>query len=236
MSFDTSIMSQLNGTVSTPKSQTTGQGNINTDPTQLSDQFLTLLVAQMKNQDPLNPTENSEFTSQIAQINTVSGINDLNDTLNSITGQINTTQQLQASALVDKGVLVNGNQVAVGKDGETVTPFGVDLASDADNVRVTITDPGTGKVIDQYDLTESGPMQAGIQSFYWDGTNSAGEKVGQGNYTVSVEATSNGEEVSAAPLRYALVNGVARSEEGGAMLDLGPILGQASLSDIKQIL
>ncbi|OHV12023.1 flagellar hook assembly protein FlgD [Kushneria phosphatilytica] len=236
MSFDTSIMSQVNGSVPAQKSQTAGKGNINTDPTQLSDQFLTLLVAQMKNQDPLNPTDNSEFTSQIAQINTVSGINDLNDTLNSITGQINTTQQLQASALVDKGVLVNGNQVVVGEDGKTVTPFGIDLASDADNVKVTISDPATGEVVDQYDLTRDGPMQAGVQSFYWDGKDSAGNEAGKGNYSVAIEATNNGEEVKASPLRYALVNGVAKDADGSAMLDLGPMLGKASLSDIKQIL
>ncbi len=63
----------------------------------LQSSFLTLLVAQLKNQDPTNPMENNELTSQLAQISTVSGIEKLNTTLGSISGQIDNSQSLQAS-------------------------------------------------------------------------------------------------------------------------------------------
>ena len=63
----------------------------------LQSSFLTLLVAQLKNQDPTNPMENNELTSQLAQISTVSGIEKLNTTLGSISGQIDNSQSLQDS-------------------------------------------------------------------------------------------------------------------------------------------
>lgn len=72
----------------------------------LQSSFLTLLVAQLKNQDPTNPMENNELTSQLAQISTVSGIEKLNTTLGSISGQIDNSQSLQASNLIGHGVMI----------------------------------------------------------------------------------------------------------------------------------
>jgi len=76
----------------------------------LSSNFLTLLVAQLKNQDPTNPMDNAQLTSQLAQINTVSGIEKLNTTLGSISGQINSNQSVQATALIGHGVMVEANR------------------------------------------------------------------------------------------------------------------------------
>ena len=91
----------------------------------LQSNFLTLLVTQLKNQDPTNPMENNELTTQLAQINTVSGIEKLNTTLGSISGQINSNQSMQASTLIGHGVMVPGTQILAGKG--QATPFGVDL-------------------------------------------------------------------------------------------------------------
>ena len=89
----------------------------------LQNNFMTLLITQLKNQDPLKPMENAELTSQLAQINTVQGIQDLNKTMSNITTQINTSQQIQAASLIGHGVLVPGDRVLVGS-GQT-TPFGI---------------------------------------------------------------------------------------------------------------
>ena len=97
---------------------------------ELRESFLRLLTTQLQNQDPLKPLENHEMTSQIAQINTVSGIEQLNQTLMAITGQIDTNRALQASALIGKGVLVPGDKVMLeqGEEGELfTTPFGIEL-------------------------------------------------------------------------------------------------------------
>lgn len=74
----------------------------------LQSSFLTLLVAQLKNQDPTNPLQNNELTTQLAQISTVSGIEKLNTTLGSISGQIDNSQSLQASTLIGHGVMIPG--------------------------------------------------------------------------------------------------------------------------------
>lgn len=197
----------------------------------LQDSFMTLLVTQLKNQDPMNPMENAEMTSQLAQINTVTGIQELNDTLAGITGQIDAGQTLQAAGLIGKGVLVPGDRVLVGEDGVT-TPFGVELASAAEEVTVTITD-GSGQVVRRFEL---GALDAGVQSFSWDGLLEDGSAAAPGAYRVSVEASSGGSNQDALALNYALVNGVSTSPNQGPRLDLGGIAEQVGLQDIRQIL
>jgi flagellar basal-body rod modification protein FlgD len=196
----------------------------------LSNQFLKLLVAQMQNQDPLNPMDNSQVTSQIAQINTVSGINDLNNQLAKINGQINTSQQLQASALIGHEVLVPGDQVRVGKQG-AATPFGIDLPQDAAKVTVTITDD-MGTVVHQ---SAHSDLKAGVQSFSWDGKDANAKPVDAGSYTVSIQAEdAAGQPIKVKPLATGYVDGVVSSADV-PQLDLGPD-GLVSLQAIYQII
>jgi len=77
------------------------------------ERFLTLLVAQMKNQDPLNPLDNAQVTSQLAQLSTVSGIDKLNATLQTLAGSFAQAQSLQAAVLIGHDVLVEGNALAL---------------------------------------------------------------------------------------------------------------------------
>lgn len=198
---------------------------------QLQDSFMTLLVTQLKNQDPLNPMDNAEMTSQLAQINTVSGIRELNTTLEAITGQLDAGRVLQAVALIGKGVLVPGERLLVGEEGAT-TPFGFELAQPADAVTVTIRD-GSGQVVSRYDL---GPMKAGVESFVWDAQLEDGTTAPQGAYQVSVEASNNGRAVELTTLNYALVSGVSTGSDGAPRLDLGGIAEPVSLEAVRQIL
>lgn len=196
----------------------------------LSQRFLTLLVAQMKNQDPLNPADNSEVTSQIAQINTVTGINNLNHRLAQITGQIDTTQQLQASALIGKKVLVPGDTIKVGDEG-AATPFGINLGGDAAKVSITITD-NSGEVVYQSNYQD---QPAGAQSFQWDGKDASGAQVDPGGYQIHVSAEDEqGDPVASKPLATGYVDGVV-SGESGPELDLGPN-GLVGLDSVYQIL
>ena len=206
---------------------------------EMSDSFMTLLVTQLKNQDPTKPMENAEMTSQLAQINTVNGIQELNTTLEGITGQIDAGQTLQATALIGQGVLVPGDRVLVGKGSEDVegvatTPFGVELTSPADEVKVTLTN-GAGEVVRTFDV---GPLDAGVESFAWDGKLSkseGGADVPVGEYKVSVSATQGGEPVAVTTLNYAQVNGVIKTESG-PRLDLGALTDQVGLEEVRQIL
>ncbi|MFC3285168.1 flagellar hook assembly protein FlgD [Litchfieldella rifensis] len=219
--IDTSVLNSLNTGAATGSA---GKGD------DLRENFMTLLVTQLQNQDPLNPMENAEMTSQLAQINTVSGIEELNSTLEGITGQIDAGNTLQATALIGQGVLVPGDRLLVGEEG--TTPFGVELAKPADNLAVTIRD-GAGQVVRRFDL---GAIDAGVESFEWDGTLESGERAPEGAYYVSIAASAGGESVKATALNYAMVRGISTDGNGSPLLDLGGVSEQAGLADVRQIL
>jgi flagellar basal-body rod modification protein FlgD len=125
-----------------------------------SDRFLKLLVAQMQNQDPLNPMDNAQVTSQMAQINTVTGIDKLNTTVQELSGQFVQMQALQGASLVGRDVIVPGNRLDIA-DG--TAQGGYELETAADKVKVEILN-GAGKVVETIDL---GAQSAGMHGFDW---------------------------------------------------------------------
>jgi len=132
-----------------------------------SDRFLKLLVTQMQNQDPLNPMDNAQVTSQMAQISTVTGIEKLNTTMGGVTDGFSQMQMLQGAALVGHQVLIEGNQLASGTDsttGKTTAAAAFELSEKAANVTIDVID-ASGKVVD---TISKGSMDAGLQSFTWD--------------------------------------------------------------------
>lgn len=224
--IDTNVLSNMNAASSTQNQSAAND---------IMNDFMTLLITQIQHQDPLNPMDNHDLTSQIAQINTVAGIEKLDQTLQGITQQIDAGQVLWASGLIGQGVLVPGNriQLAVDESGQAfTTPFGIELGQAADNVKITITS-ASGQVINQYDI---GPASAGVQSFTWDGKDSEGQQVTEGSYRFSVEATSGDKAIAVETLNYAVVGGITPVQNGGVRLDLGAVYGQVELSDIRQIL
>ena len=229
MNIDTSVINNINGGGSNGLSAKQSD--------ELRESFLTLLVTQLQNQDPLNPMENAEMTSQLAQINTVSGIEELNSTLEGITSQMDANKALQASGLIDKAVLVPGNNVMVSVDPETgsfATPFGIELATGAEKVEVTVTS-ASGEVVYSKDL---GAVAAGVESFSWGGVANDGAAVPAGAYRFNFKATNaEGELMDSQSLNYALVQGVSPGAGGNDVrLDLGAIYGQVTLDQVKQIL
>jgi flagellar basal-body rod modification protein FlgD len=198
------------------------------------DRFLTLLVTQLQNQDPLNPMDNAQVTTQLAQMATVSGIGQLNNTLLALSGQMDVSQSMQAAALIGKDVLVPGNKVSLGGEAgaKVATPFGVDLISPAAKVTVTIMD-GSGKAVRQIELDPQ--PAAGIVSVEWDGKADGGAEMPDGAYTIKVSASdAEGQEVAVGPLTYGKVASVAYASTG-LQLDLG-LAGKVSLLDIRKIM
>ena len=191
--------------------------------------FLKLLVTQLKNQDPLNPLDNAQLTSQLAQMSTVSGIEKLNNAFQSLLAQSSSNQVLQSAALIGRTVLVPGDDLALTQG--THTPFAVDMASAAESVKVTITN-AAGAVVRNYDL---GALPAGVKTLSWDGLGDNGAPMASGVYTLNVAATEGGNaKVVASALIYANVVSVAQGTNGVA-LDLGANR-KASLGDVKLIL
>lgn len=153
-----------------------------------SDRFLKLLVTQMQNQDPLNPMDNAQITTQMAQISTVSGIDELNKSIGSMSAMLMQTQQLQAASLIGKNVLVPGNKLAVDAAGNARGGF--ELAEGADAVTVQVKN-ANGLVLDTISL---GPQDAGRLSFDWKAPANAS------GLTFTVNAKAAGVAVTATPL------------------------------------
>lgn len=190
------------------------------------ERFLKLLVSQLRNQDPLNPLQNSEVTSQIAQISTVNGIERLNGAVENMGANMLAAQSLQASSMIGRGVLAEGNRMQL-VDGTAMGGF--ELAGPADKVVVTILDDG-GRPLESLDL---GQRNSGLSTFSWDGR--PGEtQLADGIYGFKVEALrDNGAKVAATTLGYGRVQSV--SLDGAVMLNT-PALGALALSSVRQII
>ena len=197
--------------------------------------FLRLLVTQMQNQDPTNPMDNAQLTTQIAQLNTVSGINQLNTTVQSLASSMQSTQALQASNLLGRAVLVVGSNVQLAQ-GRAV--MGVDFAQAVDAVSITVKD-SAGKVVR---TLSAGAQPAGVQSMAWDGKTlsinnkectDAGTSAADGNYRFEVTALRNGQSVTATTLAAGTVDSVSLAASGVMLNVAGQ--GKVALADVRQV-
>jgi flagellar basal-body rod modification protein FlgD len=160
-----------------------------TDPKAAQDRFLKLFVAQLSNQDPLNPMDNAQMTTQMAQINTVTGIQQMNATLEALAAQFQAATSMQATQLVGRDVVSQGNGVVV--DGGQVRGS-FSLTSPADAVQVDLIGV-SGALLATVNL---GAQTAGLQNFQWMGEQDVAGQVGR----IEVRATLAGQSVSATPL------------------------------------
>ena len=180
-----------------------------TDPAAAQDRFLKLLVAQLNNQDPMNPLDNAQMTSQIAQINTVTGIQQLNQTMQSMASQFNSLQVMQGTALVGRSVLTEGSSLAVA---DKTGKGGFELGSAATNVKIEVTTAG-GQVVDTIDLAAKA---AGRHTFEWDASKYTGTTDA---LQFRVTAVNGSTKLSSTPLALSKVT-AAGAEDGQLKLTL----------------
>lgn len=194
---------------------------------EMQTRFLNLLITQLKNQDPLNPTDANQMTAQLSQISTVSGIEKLNATMDKLLGSYAGTQNMQAAAMIGKTVLTAGNSLELGKDGAV---GGVSLSGATDRVTVTIKD-SAGRLIQTQNL---GAQPQGTLNFVWDGKTDTGADAPAGKYIFNVEATRADSKVETTALQAGMVNAVTLSKDG--MLMQLANNKSVAYSDILQIL
>ncbi|WP_322031778.1 flagellar hook assembly protein FlgD [Paraburkholderia sp. J76] len=201
----------MNGTSSSSSASSSSSG---TSASDLQTTFLQLLVAQLQNQDPTDPMDSSQMTSQLAQINTVSGIQQLNTSLSSLSTQLSAGQNAQAALLIGSTVLAAGSSATVSSG--TAPQLGVTLPSAVSDVKLTITN-SAGQVVNTLDL---GAQSAGTVPITWNGKDSGGNAVADGTYTISATATTNGQSATATALVASQVQGVVQQSDGTASLSL----------------
>ncbi|HEY3301865.1 MAG TPA: flagellar hook assembly protein FlgD [Methylophilaceae bacterium] len=219
-----SLLTTMNGTASTTSASSDTQNR-----------FLTLLVEQMKNQDPLNPMDNAQVTSQMAQLSTVQGVETLNTTLTTMMTNAKNSESLQSANLIGHAALVAGSTIHLNSSTDTAGTttsygeFGVELPANTDNLKVTITD-SSGNTVKEYSL---GKQNAGILPLSWDGTDSSGNTVTKGDYKFAVSATTGGKAATVNPLSLETISSITTGSSG-VQLNLSNATSVAT-SDLKQI-
>ncbi|MEC8009172.1 MAG: flagellar hook assembly protein FlgD [Pseudomonadota bacterium] len=199
-----------------------------TEDTSDKNQFLELMIAQLENQNPLDPQEGGEFLAQLAQFSMNDGIERLNESVTTIQTNFRSSQALQAASLVGRSVAVTSSEFyssGSGVDGS------IELENSTSNVRIEITNTA-GEIIQEYDL---GTTAAGTKAFSWDGTDSAGTLVGAGTYQVNAYAkTDEGEEQLETEI-VMNVDSVTIGDDGGVELNINGYDGSMALENVRQI-
>ena len=192
-------------------------------------EFLELLVAQLNNQNPLDPQDNGEFVAQLAQFSTLEGIEKLNDSMGNILDGVHSSQALQASSLVGRKVILASEQAMV----DTAETFkgSVLVPQSSSNVYVSVYDDA-GNVVSRINM---GAQEAGNQSFMWDGKDSEGEQLPPGKYRFKAEGSFNGKTEGLYTMLPANVDSVTLSPQGGEMLLNLAGLGPVPLSQVQNI-
>ena len=216
-SFTSSSTASSSAAATALASQTTGANEAGSQ-----DRFQKLLVTQLKNQDPLSPMDNAQLTSQIAQINTVSGIATLNTSVQGLSSQFLQMQSLQGASLVGKDVIVPGNKLDIAN---AAGQGGFELASAADAVKVEVLSPA-GRVLDTLNL---GAQSIGVHSFNW----ASGTYDNASNLSFRVTASSGSTALPSTSLMRDKVTAVSTSGDK-LMLELQSA-GTVAYSTVKSI-
>ena len=230
-STSASILSQyaVSGTTGTSSTSSSSSSSTTGTETMGKDTFLQLLVTQMKNQNPLDPQDNSEFVAQLAQFSSVEGINNLNDTVSGLATNYTSSQALQASALVGHSVLAQTSSTTVNTSTGLTGQF--DLASASTDATVKVYD-ASGNLVKNIDL---GSQAAGTVSFNWDGTSNDGTVLPSGTYKFVASAAVDGSEVAQTTYLPSTVTSVTVGSTSGDMTLKLSDGSSVALSNVKTI-
>lgn len=220
MAIDPALIDSLNG--GSTATTAVSKSNVKT----MQDQFLKLFTTQLKNQDPTNPLDNAEMTSQLAQMSTVEGVNKLNDSINALLAGYKSSQTMQAASLIGRQVLVDGDLVTLNN---SLGGGAIELKAPTDKTVVRIFD-SNGNEVRTLDM---GPQKTGVQAFIWDGLDNSGQKLADGSYSFKVEASKGNEAVDATSLSLVGVSSVAINDSGIELQTDG--LGSRQMGQVRQI-
>ncbi|SAL02072.1 flagellar basal body rod modification protein [Caballeronia ptereochthonis] len=207
------LLDTMNGTSSSSSSSSSSASG--TSASDMQNTFLTLLVTQLKNQDPTNPADSSQMTSQLAQISTVQGIGQLNTSLSSLATQLSAGQQTQAALLIGSNVLAPGSNVTVSSGASS--SFGVQLANDVSDLQIVVKN-ASGQIVNTLDLGAQGAGVVPVSG--WKPVDSKGNTLADGSYTITAQGTINGQQATATTLSASQVQSVVQMSGGAPGLKL----------------
>ena len=190
--------------------------------------FLKLMTAQLNNQDPFAPVDNTQMVAQMAQFSSLAGISEMSTTLKAISTKLGATTTADATAYLGKTVLTEGD-TAYGRSAGGIAGA-VELDANATKATVTIASRD-GQILKTIQL---GARKAGTATFDWDGKTDAGEDAGSGPFKVGVAAQDSGKSIASRALVWAPVQSVSLPANGPAVLTL-PGIGPVPVTAVRQI-
>ena len=210
------------------QADTISQSTPDTNGALQQEDFLELMIAQFSNQDPFKPMENGDFLGQLAQFGTVSGIEELQASFETVAASLYTDQAMQASSLIDREVLVPGSVGVLGEDGSI--EGAIELTNSVVGVDVRIIDQA-GVQVRRVSLPT---QEAGLARFEWNGLDESGQPVAHGRYRLEAVTAGAGVTEELPVLVQARVESVYLGGAGGVVLDVEGI-GELGLADVRRI-
>src|SRR6202790_1887707 len=215
---------------SSSSSGTTGTGAAANSSTLGGTNFLTLMLAQLKNQDPTSPVDSNQFLNQLASLSTVQGITQLNTSFGALSTSLVSSQALQASSLLGHQALVSSKTANLTAGGSV--SGAIDVPQTTSQAVVNISD-SSGSLVRQINL---GAQSTGLANFSWDGKLQDGSQAAAGQYTLSAQFAG---ATSGATAAATYVNGVVQSVtmgagQAGLTLNVSG-LGSVPFGGVKQI-
>ncbi|HTT01957.1 MAG TPA: FlgD immunoglobulin-like domain containing protein [Steroidobacteraceae bacterium] len=190
--------------------------------------FLQLITAQMQNQNPLDPTDPTQFLTQIEGLSEVSSLQSLQGSISGLASSLQSAQVLSGTSLLGHSVLAPGS-IATLASGGTVSGA-VSAPTGTRSLTVSISD-ASGALVSAFNLA---PQASGLTNFTWNGATSSGGAAPAGQYTVNVTAAVGGANQSVSPLVYSKVNSVTIDPATQA-LDLNTVNGTVALSSVVSV-
>lgn len=193
------------------------------------EEFLTLMTAQLKNQDPMKPLEGTEFISQLATFGTVSGVKDMQTSLETLASSLRSTQTLNGSTMVGRDILASADTITH-TEGNTAAGE-IDVPAGTTALQVRITD-STGAVVREIQMEPS----SGVQSFTWDGLRNDGTAALTDEYDIEAVATVGGETGSLELLLAGRVSSVSIDPTGTNLTLNTSALGPVNMADVRRVM
>jgi flagellar basal-body rod modification protein FlgD len=192
------------------------------------DAFLTLMTAQLKNQDPLKPLEGTEFISQLAQFGTVSGVQSMQTSLETLASSLRSTQTLNGATMIGRDILASADSFDHTQGG-TVSGQ-IDVPAGTSSLQLRITD-SSGAVVREIQLETA----EGTQNFTWDGLRNDGTQAESDTYDIEAVATVSGETGSLEVLMAGRVSSVSLDATGTNLTLNTAALGQVAMADVRRV-
>jgi flagellar basal-body rod modification protein FlgD len=191
--------------------------------------FLQLMIAQFKNQDPTKPKDPSEFLGQLAQFSTVSGIQDMQSSLSTLSDTLRSSQVLDGAVLVGHQVLAPQDTVQYAGAGTINGAF--DVPEGATSIELTIKD-AAGQLVRRFTV----PVHNGMTDFSWDGVTERGGAAGAGTYSIGAVANYGGTNESLQVLLASRVNSVTIDPASNQLTLNTATLGPISLGSVRRVM